>query len=54
MKTINELSRRTAELETNIQEDGKKVTVERRGCCELLRYGKLIVKCIRGISFSDL
>jgi len=54
MKTINELTRRTTELEAGIQEDGKKITVEQRGCCEILRWGKLIVKCIRGISFSDL
>jgi hypothetical protein len=54
MRTINGLSRRTAALETNIQTAGQVVTIEETRGGEILRWGKLIVKMIRGVSFSDL
>jgi len=54
MKTVNELSRRTAELENTSQAGGQEVTIEKAGDLEIMRWGKTIVKCIRGVSFSDL
>jgi hypothetical protein len=54
MKTITELTRRTDALESTSPTADQNVTIEKHGDLELVRWGKLIVKMIRGISFSDL
>lgn len=54
MTTIEQIKRKLGVLENTSPTTDQKVMIEKRGDMEFVRWGKLIVKMIRGVSTDDL